>query len=188
LSGCFAIAFTCSCACRSPGFSICAATAGGQRQADDDAQRPQEREVLQVRAQATRRRRRRSVVVQIGTLNEGALHAQLKEWYRRPGDLLEQVTGGFVVDLVRVGHGERGYGSREFGAGRRSERLAAYAPRPLSRAILAFAKAGSIQQWVKPGGRSADNRRRRLWNAPEIVSSGSTTIIAAEVEDGQFRS
>jgi len=39
--------------------------------------------------------------VQIGTLNEGALHAQLKEWYRRPGDLLEQVAGGFVVDLVR---------------------------------------------------------------------------------------
>jgi hypothetical protein len=34
--------------------------------------------------------------VQIGTLNEGALHAQLKEWYRRPGDLLEQVAGGFV--------------------------------------------------------------------------------------------
>jgi hypothetical protein len=41
------------------------------------------------------------MVVQIGTLNEGALHAQLKEWYRRPGDLLEQIAGGFVVDLVR---------------------------------------------------------------------------------------
>ena len=39
--------------------------------------------------------------MQIGTLNEGALHAQLKEWYRRPGDLLEQVVGGFVIDLVR---------------------------------------------------------------------------------------
>jgi hypothetical protein len=26
----------------------------------------------------------------IGTLNEGALHAQLKEWYRRPGDRVEQ--------------------------------------------------------------------------------------------------
>src|SRR5665648_556403 len=49
-----------------------------------------------MRAQATRHRRRRSVVVQIGTLNEGALHAQLKEWYRRPGDLLEQVAGTAV--------------------------------------------------------------------------------------------
>jgi hypothetical protein len=37
----------------------------------------------------------------IGTLNEGALHAQLKEWYREPGDLLEQKVGGYVVDLVR---------------------------------------------------------------------------------------
>jgi hypothetical protein len=39
--------------------------------------------------------------VPIGTLNEGALHAQLKEWYRRPDDRLEQPVGGFVVDLVR---------------------------------------------------------------------------------------
>lgn len=37
----------------------------------------------------------------IGTLNEGRLHAQLKERYRRPGDLLEQPVDGYVVDLVR---------------------------------------------------------------------------------------
>jgi hypothetical protein len=37
----------------------------------------------------------------IGTLNEGALHAQLKDWYRRQGDRIEQVVDGFVVDLVR---------------------------------------------------------------------------------------
>jgi hypothetical protein len=39
----------------------------------------------------------------IGTLNEGALHAQLKEWYREPGDLLERKLGGYVIDLVRGG-------------------------------------------------------------------------------------
>jgi hypothetical protein len=37
----------------------------------------------------------------IGTLNEGALHAQLKEWYRRPGDRMEQKVDGYVVDIVR---------------------------------------------------------------------------------------
>jgi hypothetical protein len=37
----------------------------------------------------------------IGTLNEGARHAQLKDWYRRQGDRIEQVVDGFVVDLVR---------------------------------------------------------------------------------------
>lgn len=37
----------------------------------------------------------------IGTLNEGSLHAQLKEWYRRPGDLLEHPVDGYLIDLVR---------------------------------------------------------------------------------------
>ena len=37
----------------------------------------------------------------VGTLNEGPLHAALKEWYRRPGDLVEQPLDGFVIDLVR---------------------------------------------------------------------------------------
>ena len=37
----------------------------------------------------------------IGTLNEGALHAQLKAWYREPGDRLEQQVDGYVIDLVR---------------------------------------------------------------------------------------
>ena len=37
----------------------------------------------------------------IGMLNEGALHAQLKNWYQRPDDRIEQIVDGFVVDLVR---------------------------------------------------------------------------------------
>jgi hypothetical protein len=37
----------------------------------------------------------------IGLLREGALHAQLKQWYRRPGDLLEAPVSSYVVDLVR---------------------------------------------------------------------------------------
>ena len=39
----------------------------------------------------------------IGTLNEGSLHAQLKAWYRRRGDLVEQPVDGYVIDLVRGG-------------------------------------------------------------------------------------
>jgi hypothetical protein len=37
----------------------------------------------------------------IGTLREGALHAQLKEWYRLPGDEVEERLSGYVIDLVR---------------------------------------------------------------------------------------
>jgi len=39
----------------------------------------------------------------IGTLNEGPLHAQLKEWYRQPGDLIEHPADGCLIDLVRDG-------------------------------------------------------------------------------------
>lgn len=39
----------------------------------------------------------------IGSLNEKPLHAALKEWYRRDGDLVEAPVKGFVVDLVRDG-------------------------------------------------------------------------------------
>ena len=38
---------------------------------------------------------------EIGTLNEGSLHAGLKQWLWQPGDRVEVPVGGFVVDLVR---------------------------------------------------------------------------------------
>jgi hypothetical protein len=42
-----------------------------------------------------------SAAPMIGTLREGALHAQLKEWYRHPGDEVEKKLSGYVVDIVR---------------------------------------------------------------------------------------
>ena len=39
----------------------------------------------------------------IGSLNEKPLHAALKEWYRRDGDMVEVPVDGFVADLVRDG-------------------------------------------------------------------------------------
>ncbi|MEJ2211578.1 MAG: hypothetical protein P8129_21435 [Anaerolineae bacterium] len=37
----------------------------------------------------------------IGTLNEKALHAALKEWYAEPGDRVEVEVEGYFIDLVR---------------------------------------------------------------------------------------
>lgn len=37
----------------------------------------------------------------IGILREGPLHASLKRWYAKPGDLIEVPVDGFVIDLVR---------------------------------------------------------------------------------------
>ncbi|HEY4222807.1 MAG TPA: hypothetical protein VGO62_15730 [Myxococcota bacterium] len=37
----------------------------------------------------------------IGTLHEGALHAALKQWLARDGDLFEHPVGKYIVDVVR---------------------------------------------------------------------------------------
>lgn len=37
----------------------------------------------------------------VGTLNEKSLHAQLKDWYRLPGDEFEVPLDGYIIDLVR---------------------------------------------------------------------------------------
>jgi hypothetical protein len=37
----------------------------------------------------------------INTYNEKSLHADLKQWYARPGDQLEMRVDGFIIDLVR---------------------------------------------------------------------------------------
>lgn len=37
----------------------------------------------------------------IGTLNEKALHAELKDWYAKPGDVQETKVDGYVIDIVR---------------------------------------------------------------------------------------
>ena len=42
-------------------------------------------------------------MVRIGQLNEGPLHASLKQWYARPGDRFEVAVDGFVIDIVRDG-------------------------------------------------------------------------------------
>ncbi len=38
---------------------------------------------------------------EIGTLNEGPLHASLKEWYAEDGDRTEVEVDGYLVDIVR---------------------------------------------------------------------------------------
>jgi len=37
----------------------------------------------------------------IGTLGEKSLHAALKQWYKQPGDHLEEMVDGFHIDIVR---------------------------------------------------------------------------------------
>ena len=86
----------------------------------------------------------------IGTLNEGALHAQLKEWYRQPGDLLEQEVGGYVIDLVRgdqlVEFQTGGFAPlrKKLAALAEEHRVRLVAPIAVSRRIVKVSDAGEI--------------------------------------------
>jgi hypothetical protein len=86
----------------------------------------------------------------IGTLNEGALHAQLKDWYRRRGDRIEQVVDGFVVDLVRgnllveIQTGSFAPLRRKLDLLTRRHRVRLVAPVPLVRRIIRLSDDGEI--------------------------------------------
>jgi hypothetical protein len=84
----------------------------------------------------------------IGTLNEGVLHAQLKDWYRRPGDRIEQLVDGFVVDLVRgellveIQTGSFAPLRRKLEQLTRHHRVRLVAPVPLLRTIVRLSDEG----------------------------------------------
>jgi hypothetical protein len=86
----------------------------------------------------------------IGTLNEGALHAQLKQWYREPGDLLEQKVDGYVVDLVRgdllVEFQTGGFAPlrRKLAALAETHRVRLVAPVAVTRRIVRLTDAGEV--------------------------------------------
>jgi hypothetical protein len=86
----------------------------------------------------------------IGTLNEGQLHAQLKNWYRRPSDLLEQPVDGYVIDIVR-GDVLIEIQTGGFAALRRKldrlldkHRVRLVAPVPLTRQIIRLSSSGEV--------------------------------------------
>ena len=86
----------------------------------------------------------------IGMLNEGALHAQLKDWYRRNGDRIERVIDGFVVDLVRgdllveIQTGSFAPLRRKLELLTRQHRLRLVAPLPLVRRIIRLSDEGEL--------------------------------------------
>ena len=39
----------------------------------------------------------------IGTLRESSFHSALKQWYKEPGDKIEEPIDNYVIDIVRDG-------------------------------------------------------------------------------------
>src|SRR5256885_6812479 len=86
----------------------------------------------------------------IGTLNEGALHAQLKDWYQRRGDRIEQLVDGFVVDIVRgnllveIQTGSFAPLRRKLDLLTQRHRVRVVAPIPLFRKIIRLSDEGEV--------------------------------------------
>jgi hypothetical protein len=113
----------------------------------------------------------------IGTLNEGALHAQLKDWYRRPGDRIEQVVDGFVVDLVRdellveIQTGGFAPLRRKLELLTRKHRVRLVAPVPLVRTIIRLSDEGEVLSARRSPHRGrVEDIFERLVSIPALLS------------------
>jgi hypothetical protein len=112
----------------------------------------------------------------IGTLREGPLHAQLKRWYREPGDRVEQRVEGYVVDLVRgellieIQTGGFAPLRRKLDALTREHRVRLVAPVPRRRRIVRLSPQGEIlsARWSPRRGRPEDVFAR-LVSLPELL-------------------
>jgi hypothetical protein len=114
----------------------------------------------------------------IGTLNEGALHAQLKDWYRRRGDRVEQVVDGFVVDLIRgdllveIQTGSFAPLRRKLELLTREHRVRLVAPVPLVRTITRLSPEGEpLSARRSPRRGRIEDIFERLVSIPSLLSS-----------------
>jgi hypothetical protein len=121
----------------------------------------------------------------IGTLNEGVLHAQLKDWYKRPGDRIEQVVGGFVVDLVRgdllveIQTGSFTPLRRKLELLTRQQRVRLVAPLPLVHRIIRLSDEGELLSARRSPRRGrVEDIFNRLVSIPSLLGHALRTRTA----------
>jgi hypothetical protein len=113
----------------------------------------------------------------IGTLNEGALHAQLKEWYRKPRDRAEQKVGAYVIDLVRAGllieiqTGNFAPLRRKLAALLETHRVRLVAPVAVSRRIVRISADGEVLSSRRsPKAGRVEDVFERLVSIPSLLA------------------
>lgn len=131
----------------------------------------------------------------IGSLRETSLHASLKSWWARPGDLLEARVDGYVVDLLR------GETVVEIQTGHFS------AIRPKLRALLArwpvcLVHPIAVERWIVRLDTDRQTRLSRrksprrgcaaqlfseLVSFPELLSHPNFTLVALLIRDEEVR-
>jgi hypothetical protein len=130
----------------------------------------------------------------IGTLNEGALHAQLKNWYQRPGDRIEQVVGGFVVDLVRgdllveIQTGSFAPLRRKLELLTRQHRVRLVTPLPLVRTIVRLSEEGEpLSSRRSPRRGRVEDIFSRLVSIPSLLCHSHFELELLLTHQGELR-
>jgi hypothetical protein len=113
----------------------------------------------------------------IGTLREGALHRDLKAWYRREGDVLELPVNGYVVDIVRgdllveIQTGGFAPLRRKLPALLVERPVRLVAPVPLTRRIVRIGVDGEVlSSRLSPKRGRVEDLFARLVSIPELIA------------------
>ena len=130
----------------------------------------------------------------IGTLNEGALHAQLKNWYQRPDDRIERVIDGFVVDLLRgdllveIQTGSFAPLRRKLELLTRQHRVRLVAPVPLVRRIIRLSDEGELLSARRAPRRGrAEDIFNRLVSIPSLLCRSHFELELLLTQQDEFR-
>jgi hypothetical protein len=130
----------------------------------------------------------------IGTLNEGALHAQLKNWYRRPDDRIERIVDGFVVDLVRgdllveIQTGSFAPLRRKLELLTRQQPVLLVAPVPLVRRIIRLSEEGKrLSARRSPRRGRPEDIFNRLVSIPSLLCRSHFELELLLTHQDEFR-
>lgn len=130
----------------------------------------------------------------IGTLREGALHAELRNWYRARGDRLEVPVDGYVVDLVRgdqlVEFQTGGFSSlrRKLPTLLTRHPVRVVTPIPVSRFIVRVSDAGEVlSERRSPKRGRIEDVFAQLVSIPELLAHPNFSLEAVLVEIDEVR-
>ena len=129
----------------------------------------------------------------IGTMGEKSLHAELKEWYSRPGDRLEVQVDGYLVDirrgrrLIEIQTGNFSAMKRKLAELIRRRRLSLVYPVAVDKWLVRVAADGrtSLGRRKSPKHGSVYDLFGELVSVPEMVAEPnfSVEVLLIQVEE-----
>lgn len=130
----------------------------------------------------------------MGTLGENPLHADLKTWFARDGDLVEEPVAGFVIDLVRDGRlieiQTRGFSAMKQKLPRLLEEHAVHLVHPIAIAkwIVKIDEGGEVTSRRKsPKRGEAVDLFSELVSFPELIAHPGLTLEVLLIHEEEVR-